>query len=38
MRRDQHKNHKRAKRCSKKHLTFLEALRLYAGMPVGVSG
>ena len=31
-----HKQHKKHKRNQKKYLDFLEALRLYAGMPVGV--
>lgn len=35
MRSIHHKNHKRMKRSHKK-LGFLTALRLYAGMPVGV--
>lgn len=36
MRRFNHKNHKRMKRPHRKHMGFLVALRLYAGIPVGV--
>jgi hypothetical protein len=36
MKRPKHKNHKKIKRQRKKELTFLEAVRLYAGMPVEV--
>ncbi len=36
MKRVYFKNHKRAKRNHKKHLNFLEALRLYGQMPVGI--
>jgi len=31
-----HRMHKRIKRVQKKYLGFLERLRLYAGMPVGI--
>ena len=36
MKRLQRKNHKKTKTRRKKHLGFLEALRLYAGMPVEI--
>lgn len=35
MRRNHHKNHKRIRKYHKKHVNFIEALKLYAGMPVG---
>jgi hypothetical protein len=36
MRRNHHKNHKKTKRDQKKHLSFLEVVRLYGSMVVGV--